>query len=41
MHDLTHSFWGMACLAIFLFSYVLVIFEDRLHLRKSKPVLVA
>ncbi|MEO6609513.1 MAG: sodium:proton antiporter NhaD [Aestuariivirga sp.] len=41
MHDLTHSFWGMACLAIFLFSYVLVIFEDKLHLRKSKPVLVA
>ena len=41
MHNLTHSFWGLACLAIFLLSYVLVIFEDQLNLRKSKPVLVA
>jgi Na+/H+ antiporter NhaD/arsenite permease-like protein len=41
MHDLTQTPWGLASLVIFLLSYVLVIFEDALHLRKSKPVLVA
>ncbi len=41
MHDLTHSFWGIASLVIFLVSYVLVVFEEKLHLRKSKPVVVA
>jgi Na+/H+ antiporter NhaD/arsenite permease-like protein len=39
--DLTTSGFGYAALAIFVLSYLLVIFEEPLHLRKSKPVLVA
>ena len=39
--DLTHSWFGYVSVAIFLLAYALVIFEEAIHLRKSKPVLVA
>ena len=39
--DLSFSWVGYLALAIFCFSYVLVIFEEKIHLRKSKPVLLA
>jgi Na+/H+ antiporter NhaD/arsenite permease-like protein len=39
--DLTHSWFGFLSLGIFTLAYVLVIFEEPLHLRKSKPVLLA
>lgn len=39
--DLTHSWFGFLSLGIFVLAYVLVIFEEPLHLRKSKPVLLA
>ena len=32
---------GLAALAIFVLAYVLVVLEERLHLRKSKPVMLA
>jgi NhaD family Na+/H+ antiporter len=39
--DLTASTIGYICLAIFAIAYILVIGEEYLHLRKSKPVLLA
>lgn len=39
--DLTHSNVGYAALLIFAFAYGLVMFEEYLKLRKSKPVLLA
>jgi Na+/H+ antiporter NhaD/arsenite permease-like protein len=39
--DLTTSSAGFLALAIFVIAYVLVIFEEQLHLAKSKPVLLA
>src|SRR4029079_12197702 len=33
--------WGYACLAIFLASYAFIVLEERLHLRKSIPALIA
>ena len=39
--DLTSSFVGYAALLIFVLAYLLVILEEKLHLRKSKPVLLA
>ncbi len=39
--DLTQSWFGFLALAIFVVSYVLVIFEEAIELRKSKPVLMA
>ena len=39
--DLTNSWAGFTALAIFTAAYVLVILEEKLHLRKSKPVLLA
>ncbi|GAA5316379.1 MAG: sodium:proton antiporter NhaD [Candidatus Pelagadaptatus aseana] len=39
--DLTNSWVGFACLAIFAISYTMVIFEEQIHMRKSKPVLLA
>ncbi len=39
--DLTHSGIGYAALAIFAFAYALVIGEEFIHLRKSKPVILA
>lgn len=41
MLDLTQSGFGYLAIVIFLVAYGLVIFEEPLHLRKSKPVLVA
>lgn len=39
--NLTRHWVGYAALFIFAFSYLLVILEERIHLRKSKPVLAA
>ncbi len=39
--DLTASGYGIAALLIFIFAYAIVIGEEALHLRKSKPVMVA
>jgi len=36
--DSTHSWIGYLSLAGFILAYVIVIFEEKLHLRKSKPV---
>lgn len=41
MINLTTTPFGILAVAIFLLAYVLVIFEEVIHLRKSKPVLVA
>lgn len=38
--DLTNSAIGFSALAIFVFAYALVIGEEFLHLRKSKPVII-
>lgn len=39
--DFTSTNWGLAALIIFVFAYGTVISEEFLHLRKSKPVMVA
>lgn len=39
--DLTATWVGYTAMAIFLVAYILVIFEEKIHLRKSKPVLLA
>lgn len=39
--DLTSSSVGYICLVVFVIAYILVIGEEQLHLRKSKPVLLA
>ncbi|WP_200897870.1 sodium:proton antiporter NhaD [Arsukibacterium sp. MJ3] len=39
--DLTATTASLACLVIFVLAYTLVILEEKIHLRKSKPVLVA
>ena len=39
--DLTSSTVGFVCIAIFVLAYTLVMLEEKLHMRKSKPVLVA
>ena len=39
--DLTRHWAGLAALAIFALAYLLVIAEEAIHLRKSKPVVVA
>lgn len=39
--DLTQTWVGFATLAIFVIAYALVMGEEYLHMRKSKPVLVA
>lgn len=39
--DLTGHWVGYLSVAIFVLAYVLVIMEERIHLRKSKPVLLA
>lgn len=41
IQDLTGSGMGILALALFVAAYVLVIMEEKLHLRKSKPVIVA
>ena len=40
MTEIMNSWTGFAILAGFVLAYVLVILEERLHLRKSKPVLL-
>jgi len=32
--------WGLGALALFVAAYLLVVSEEKLHLRKSKPVLL-
>ena len=39
--NLTGHWVGFAALALFAAAYVLVIAEEAIHLRKSKPVVVA
>ena len=39
--ELTGSWVGYTAIAVFSLAYVLVILEERIHLRKSKPVLLA
>ena len=39
--SLTTTTWGYAALILFVLAYVLVIFEEKTHLRKSKPVMLA
>jgi len=39
--DLTNTPWGWIAVGLFVLAYVVVIFEEGLHLRKSKPVIVA
>jgi NhaD family Na+/H+ antiporter len=39
--NLTYSGYGITALVVFVFAYGLVISEEFLHLRKSKPVIVA
>jgi len=41
MLDLTSHWVGYTSLALFIFAYVLVIAEEEIHMRKSKPVMVA
>ena len=41
VHDFTMTGWGILAVVLFSVAYVLVIFEEQLHLRKSKPVVVA
>jgi len=41
LHDLTSTSVGYIALFIFISAYIIVIFEEKLHLRKSKPVLLA
>ena len=41
-HSVMITAWvGYAALSVFVVSYLLVIFEEKIHLRKSKPVLLA
>lgn len=39
--NLTTSSIGLLCIVIFCIAYTVVMLEEKLHLRKSKPVLVA
>jgi NhaD family Na+/H+ antiporter len=39
--DLTHHWVGYAALAVFAVAYLLVMVEEKIHLRKSKPMLLA
>lgn len=39
--DLTGHWAGLLSLAIFVLAYVMVIFEEATHMRKSKPVMLA
>ncbi len=41
VQDFTRHWAGFICLAIFFVAYTLVIAEEAIHLRKSKPVIVA
>lgn len=41
VHDFTRHWAGILSLIVFVCAYALVILEENLHLRKSKPVMVA
>ncbi len=41
MLDLTGTWFGIAAVIVFVIAYATVISEELLHLRKSKPVMVA
>jgi Na+/H+ antiporter NhaD/arsenite permease-like protein len=41
MQDLTGHWVGLAALSIFAIAYLVVVMEERIHLRKSIPVLIA
>ena len=41
VHDFTTHWTGIICIVLFVFAYALVISEETIHLRKSKPVMVA
>jgi NhaD family Na+/H+ antiporter len=41
LRDLTGTLFGMIALVLFVAAYALVIFEEKLHLRKSKPAMLA
>jgi len=41
VQNLTGTFFGIMALLLFIGAYSLVIFEEQLHLRKSKPVMLA
>jgi uncharacterized membrane protein len=40
-HNLTASVAGISALILFIVAYLLVIMEEKIHLPKSKPVLIA
>lgn len=40
-HDLTTTWYGYLCLLLFIIAYIFVMFEEKLHLKKSKPVIIA
>lgn len=40
-HDLTNSAIGIVCVVIFIAAYLIVMLEEKLNIRKSKPVLFA
>ena len=39
--DMTRSWAGIAAVVVFILAYLMVMSEEKLHLRKSKPVIVA
>lgn len=39
--DFAHSLYGYLSLGLFILAYTVVIFEEKIHLRKSKPVILA
>jgi NhaD family Na+/H+ antiporter len=39
--EFVHSMYGYISLGLFILAYTIVIFEEKLHLRKSKPVIFA
>ena len=39
--DLTYHFVGYLAIALFVFALTMVMIEERIHLRKSKPVMLA
>ena len=39
--DLTAHWVGYASIAVFIVGYILVMFEEQIHMRKSKPVMAA
>lgn len=41
MHNMTGSFLGIFALFLFVAAYSLVIMEEKIHMRKSKPVIFA